>query len=204
MVWVFGVYYEASIGCVTAIIVILLLIWKWRLLQSRFDKVISVFLLVFSSFICFGYRANAFSILPALFIVVWLREKKFFVRTAIICSIFLGFVCSSFIPKALNINTMSSYAAGFAWEIVSTIQSMDAENKEKYNNYLDDIFGEGATAKAVKNSSYNEQGSSINSRFNDSHQREVYVNYFLAFMEFMVVFRRPWIMYLLCLILILI
>lgn len=273
VMWAFGVYYEASVGCVTAIFIMLLIIWKWRVLQTRFDKIISLLLMIFSSFICFGYRANAFSILPIIFIIVFLREKKIFARTVIICSIIIGFVCSSSIPKALNINTMSSYAAGFVWEIISIIQSMDSEKQEEYIGYLDDIFGDGATATAVQNNSYNEQGSNINPMFNspinsgaisspgnslkiikryvrlalnepvyflkmrwefishslginkpinmfeynynrwdrmnefgfnDSHPREVYVNYFLAFMEFMVVLRRPWIMYLICLILILI
>ena len=40
--------------------------------------------------------------------------------------------------------------------------------------------------------------------FNDSPQRERFVNLFHAFMEFMVIFRRPWILYLVSLILILI
>ena len=206
-------------------------------------------------------------------IIIWLREKQFLNRMLLIVSIILGFMGTSIVPALLNINTMSSYAAGFAWEMVSTIQSMEENKKEKYISYLDDIFGEGATAMAVQNNRYKEQNAGITSLFNspinttsisssgsslkiikkyvnlaleepksflqmkwefvshslgigkpinmfeynynragqmnefgfnDSSQREAYVNYFLAFMEFMVVFRRPWILYLVCLILILI
>ena len=273
VIWAFSIYYEASVGCVTAILAMLLLIWKWRVLQSVFDKVITIILLIFSSFVCFGYRANAFSIIPVIFIIVLLREKKIFSRLAIMVSVFLGFIGTFLVPAILNINTMSSYSAGFAWEIVSTIQSMDTEKQEEYKNYLDDIFGEGSTKAAIHVSIYDEQEATINPMFespinpvnisaegnsaklikkyvklavnepkaflkmkwefishtlgiekpinlfeynynrgeqmdeygfNDSPQRERFVNLFHAFMEFMVIFRRPWILYLVSLILILI
>ena len=64
VLWAFGVYYEASVGCVTAIMGILLLVWKWDSLSSYFDKIITIVLLIFSSYVCLGYRANAFTIIP--------------------------------------------------------------------------------------------------------------------------------------------
>lgn len=273
VLWAFGVYYEAGVGCAVSIFAILMLIWKWKMLSNRFDKIITIAILTLSSFLCFGYRANAFSILPAVLMIIWFREKKMAVRAALMASVIIGFLGSAAVPRLLNVNTMSSYAAGFAWETVSVIQSMDADQKESYMHYLDDIFGEGATAAAVCSSSYQEQGSSINPLFyspinseaislpgnslklikkyfrlafmepkaffrmkwefishslgigkpinmfeydynrwdrmnefgfNDSHPRKVYVNYYLAFMEFMVVFRRPWMLYVLCLLLILV
>lgn len=269
----FGIYYEAGVGCAVAIMLILLLIWKWNKVQTRFDKIVFVLLLTFASFVCFGYRANAFSIIPALAVIIWLREKRFFSRVFLAGSILLGFVCSFIGPAILSINPMSSYAAGFAWEIVSTVQTMDSEKQKEYICCLDDLFGEGATAAALKVSTYNEQESTIVSMFNtpissrplsapgvsteiikryfnlainepipflkmkcefishslgigkpinmaeydynrwnqmddysfnDSCQRIIFVNYFLAFMEFMEVFRRPWILYSICLVLILI
>lgn len=274
VLWAFGVYYEASIGCVAAIMGILLLIWKWDSLTSGFDKAVTVILLIFSSFICFGYRANAFTIIPAIIIIVILKERKVMRTIVITCSIIIGFMLTLIVPKVLNIDTMSSHAGAFVWEMISTIQVMDDEKQTQYIDYLDDIFGEGVTAVAVKNNTFTEEGSSINSiwwgnpfesidvsepdntkqivhkyfhliktepgtyikvkwefvahslglnqplrvaeyyynrsnammqfGFNDCRQRQIFVDYFLAFIEFMVVFRIPWIMFLTALILILV
>lgn len=66
------------------------------------------------------------------------------------------------VPKALNIDTMSSYAGFINWEMVSTIQSMDEEKQSQYITYLDDVFGKEATATAVANNSYTGEYSSIN------------------------------------------
>lgn len=273
VMWAFGVYYEASVGSAIAMLAILLLIWKWGALHNRFDKVVTVALLVIFSFVCFGYRANAFSIIPAVIIIILLRQKKLVARLLLCVSVLFGFIVSAVFPSLLNIRVLPSYSAGFAWEIVSTIQSMEYDKQCEYIDYLDDLFGDGATAVAVQNNSYDEQGSSINGMFNspitsmaisesnnstmlirryvklalhepmlfikmkwefvshslgigkpvnmfeyyyqpwdpdnefglnDSHQREFYVDYFLAFMEFNSIIRRPWIMYLLGLALILI
>ena len=267
VLWAYSVYYEASVGCVTAVIVMLLLIWKWRCLSTRFDKVLSLLLLVFASFVCFGYRANAFSIIPVVIVIIFLREKQLVSRLLLTVAIILGLTGTMTIPILLRIDTMSSYSAGFAWEIVSTIQSMDQEKQDEYIQYLDDLFGDGATAEAVKvnglasinpmfKSPINQitvssQGNSakVISRyfelalkepeaflknklkfisfslgisrpiymaeydynrwkmmnsfgFNDSFARQTFVNGFNGYMEFMRVFRRPWIMYVFCLVLI--
>ena len=34
VMWAYGVYYEAGVGCVTAIMIMLILIWKWNKLPS--------------------------------------------------------------------------------------------------------------------------------------------------------------------------
>lgn len=162
VMWAFGVFYEASVGCVTAILCLILLIWKWEQMQSRFDKIFTCLLIIISSYICFGYRANAFTILPALILIILIKYRNRIRSLVMIGSIFLGFLFTSLIPKMLNINTMSSYAAGFAWEIVSTIQTMDSEKQAEYADYLDDIFGSGSTQQAIDNSHYIEQNAHIN------------------------------------------
>ncbi len=273
VMWAYGVYYEAGVGCVTAMLIMILLIWKWNKIQTRFDKIISVLVLTLASFVCFGYRANAFSILPILFLIIWVKEKKSYSRIVLSGSILMGFIVSFISPAILNIHPMSSYSAGYAWEIVSMVQSMDSNKKSEYITYLDDLYGEGATAAAVQLSTFNEQKSTINPMFdspinsyalsasgnsaelisryiklavdepsvfikvkwelvshtlginkpinlfefdydrwnvmneygfNDSWQRKTFICYFLGFMEFMEIFRRPWILYLTCLILILV
>jgi len=274
VLWAYGVYYEASIGCVSAIIGILLIIWKWDYLRSSFDKAVSIILLVFSSFICFGYRANAFTILPVLILIIFLKEKKKAKSVLLSAGITFGLLLSWGIPKALHINTMSSYAGAFVWESISTIQEMNPTKKAEYSTYFDDIFGKGVTATALARNSYKSIGSSINSIwwgkpfrtndvsnrkksrevlrkylsliknepatyfkvkfrfitntlgigtpiklaeynynrnnnmgkgdfvFNDSAQRLAFVNYFLAFMAYMEIFRMPWLLFLIALALI--
>ena len=100
---------------------ILLLVWKWDSLSSYFDKIITIVLLIFSSYVCLGYRANAFTIIPILILIVILKERKVIKSTMIICSICIGTIMALAVPKALNIDTMSSYAGSLIWEMVSTI-----------------------------------------------------------------------------------
>ena len=88
--------------------------------------------------------------------------KKISVKLILIGCLAFGFYFTSLIPKLLNIDTMSSYAGSFVWEIVSIIQSMDDEKKSNYSNYLDDIFGENTTQIAIQNNTYKEENSSIN------------------------------------------
>lgn len=274
VVWNFGVYYEPSVGCVTAILFIILLIWKWDTIENKFDKIITFGLLMFLSYICFGYRANAFTIIPILILLVILRTKMKKSKVIVTLAVIMGFVMTSIIPKILNIDTMSSWSGSYIWEIVSTIQTMDAEGKAEYIDYLDDIFGEGVTAEALNNNSYTEYDSSINPiwwgrpfdigevskpentkrilskyieliekepevylkvkwdfishtlgisqplrmaeyhynnsdnmgeyGFNDSGPRKKFVKYFLSYIEYMKIFRMPWVMFLAGLILILV
>lgn len=268
VLWAYGVYYEAGVGCITAIMMLLLIIWKWSVLESTFDKIITFILLVFSSFVCFGYRANAFVIIPALLLIIILKERKAFRVFMFFGSVCVGLLLSVFVPSALKINTMSSYAGAFIWETVSTIQSMDEVKQKEYSTYFDDIFGEGVTAAALEKNTYDKYDSSINPilwgnafdideistrensadvlkkyfelivnepgsyigvkwefishtlginkplkfaeynynrdnrmgtglySFNDSKPRRIYVDSFILFMEYMEIFRKPWILFL--------
>lgn len=262
----YSIYQEASVVCAAAIMAILMLIWKWNEFQIKADKIITLILLLFLSFLAFGYRANAFTILPVLLAAIFIKQRKRSVEGgAIAAVIFAGFLMVSAIPKALHINTMSSYIGGFIWEIISVIQTMDEEDQQEYRGYLDDIFGKGITATAVEQSTYKEYHSDINSiwwgnpfdinevsrkenvravlkkyallmkeepgaffktkgrfvahsmginmplrfvayphnewdcmqdyDFNDSRVRRTFVEYINCYMEFMCVFRRPWIMF---------
>ncbi len=56
VIWAYGVYYEASVGCITAVMAIVLLIWKWDVLESYFDKTVTILLLIIASYICFGFQ----------------------------------------------------------------------------------------------------------------------------------------------------
>ena len=64
VIWAYGVYYEASVGCVTAIMTMILLIYKYQKIEKTMDKIFTITLLVFATFIALGYRANAFTVVP--------------------------------------------------------------------------------------------------------------------------------------------
>ena len=64
--------------------------------------------------------------------VNWKMVKKVWTTVAIM----VGFVLVLATPKVLNIDTMSSSMAGFVWEILTTIDNMEAEKKEEYIDYL--------------------------------------------------------------------
>lgn len=163
VIWAYGVYYEASVGCISAIMAMILLIYKYRKIEKRTDRIFTLVLFVFVTFIAFGYRANAFTIIPFLCFSIFLLYKKISIKMILMGCLMVGFYLTSLVPKLLNIDTMSSYAGSFVWEIVSTIQSMDDEKKVKYIDYLDDIFGENTTEIALEKNTYTEEDSSINS-----------------------------------------
>ena len=268
----YSVYFEAGVGCATGIMSLCLLIWKWNDIDHLQDQILTVLFFIGCSFIVFGFRANAFTVLPVFFVEVFLNKKNRKKSFPILVSIFLGLWLTSMIPKILNVNTMSSYAAGFLWETISVIQEMDEEKQKEYLAFVDDIFGEGITKKALEANVYDTPKASINHLmevisadaiskqenaekilkkylelirletwaysktkwkfisqtmgirypinnleydynrwdnmgtfgFNDSRQRAVFVDYFNSYMEYMRIFRMPWLLYIwaLCLIIV--
>lgn len=158
----FGVFYEPGVGTVTAILAIIGLLWHWNKFEIKFDKIITILLLALLSFVCFGYRTNSLTIVPVLFGMILWRERALLKRIILSLSIISGILLTIIVPKALNVDTMSSYVASFIWEMVSVIQNLPDEKKTKYVNYLDDIFGENTTQEAVKNNTFYQEKSSIN------------------------------------------
>ena len=131
------------IFCVTGIVAFLLMLDYVKIKKNKLDKVIEILLLTLFSFIIFGYRANAFTIIPVLIIYIFTIKtettKKFLVTGALI----LGIIFLNLFNLVFNIKILSSESAGFVWEIIRVIQNMEPEKREKYENYLDEICGEG-------------------------------------------------------------
>ena len=149
-----GVFYEAGVGCLTGIIFLILnLIYSERL-NNRLDIAIWVFLLCFWSFVCFGYRANAITILPALLLIIWHLSIKKSEKLLAIIAVIIGLLATILLPKLLRIDTMSSGTAGIAWEIVMSIKDMPKEEQIYYSNFLDDIGGDGSTIEAINSINY--------------------------------------------------
>ena len=144
-----AIYYEAGVGCVIGIVIMVLILLSEEE-KTRIDQVLDILFLIMASFIVFGYRANAFTIIPVIlvYIIVQIREKMRKIWTTV--AIIVGFSLVLAVPKVLNIDTMSSSMAGFVWEMLTTIDNMEPEKREEYIDYLDDFGKAGITERAVE------------------------------------------------------
>ena len=152
MIWCVSIYYEAGIGCVTGICALVLILDNIDVEKSRTDTIIEYMLIVFFSFVTFGYRANAFTIIPVLLAFIITTKTKVKIKILSVSMIFIGILFTSIVPLVLNINTMSSVSAGFVWEVLTSIQSLEPEKQELYSDYFDDIGGAGSTIDALQRS----------------------------------------------------
>lgn len=145
-----AVYYEAGVGCVIGIVCLVLILTSEKKEMTHIDKGIEVMLLLLASFVTFGYRANAFTILPVLVIYIIVQNWSTIRKSLVTFTICVGFLLVLVVPKILNIDTMSSSMAGFVWEILTTIDTMEPEKKEEYIDFLDEFGEEGITKRAVE------------------------------------------------------
>lgn len=145
-----AIYYEAGVGCVIGIVLMVLVLTSMVKEKNYLDRIIDIFLLVMASFVTFGYRANAFTILPIIFIYIFIQKcevaKKIWATVALIT----GFIMVLIVPKVLNVDTMSSSIAGFVWEMLTTIDAMEPEKKAEYIDFLDEFGEPGITERAVE------------------------------------------------------
>lgn len=150
VVYCTATYYEAGIGCVTGIILLMVALSQLKLTNS-FDKYVQLIGIASSCFIIFGYRINAFTIIPVVLVSIFFlyrKNKKQLLLIAI--SFMIGFFSVSWFTNWLHIKTTMSSAEAFSWEIVTAIQSMPEKDRGSYLTYLDDIYGDGATEKAIE------------------------------------------------------
>lgn len=145
-----SVYYEAGIGCVSSLVFLVLIVWERKTLENIIDKIALIVLTILFSFMSFGYRANAFTVLPVIILLIFLWNQRKRIKVILLSSIMLGLVLVNVVPKWLAVDTMSSASGGFVWEIITTIQNMDWRKQAEYIDYLDNIGGSGATAYAVQ------------------------------------------------------
>ena len=142
MIWCASVFYEPGIGCVSGIAALVLLLDSVQIEKSKLDRIIEALLIVLFSFVTFGYRANAFTIIPVIVVYVLILQCSRMKKLIALTSLFVGFILIPIFAKLFCIDTMSSVSAGFTWEILTVIQRFDLEKQEQYINYLDEI-GEG-------------------------------------------------------------
>lgn len=148
-----SVYYEANVGSLIGLIMLVLLFRRCGAEKSRTDRGIEFCLTAFASLVTFGYRTNALTVLPVLILYLILSAKK---RRAgkllALCALVLGIGLTWAIPKAFQVIGESNASTGFVWEMLTTIQRMDEKDRTEYLDYLDDLGGEGATLEALESS----------------------------------------------------
>lgn len=145
-----AIYYEAGVGCVIGISVMLLVLMSRSKENVWLDKLISICMLVLASFITFGYRANAFTIMPVIFVYIFIQKWEALKKIYTVIAVIVGFVMVLVVPKILNVDTMSSSMTGFVWEILTTIDAMGPEKREEYIDFLDEFGAPGITERAVE------------------------------------------------------
>ena len=126
-----AIYYEAGVGCVVGMVMMVLILLSEEAEKTKLDRVIEILLLIAASFVTFGYRANAFTILPVLLVYIFMKNQQMVKKVWTTVAIMVGFVLVLAAPKVLNIDTMSSSMAGFVWEILTTIDNMELEKKRR-------------------------------------------------------------------------
>ena len=155
LIYGMSVYYEAGIGCVTGIVGLMLLLRRTGEEKYTGDRIVSFLLAAFFSFVIFGYRTNALTIVPVL-VFYLLRRKpernRKGTRRLTLLAVVLGLICTRAVPWVFDVHSMSTATTGIVWEMLTAIQRMDPEDQEKYGDYLDEIGGEGSTRAALATS----------------------------------------------------
>lgn len=142
-----SVYHETGIGVVIGLSGLLVLLNAGQEGMSLPDKLLYFFLITLASFVAFGFRANTFTVMPVLLLIVFLRQGGRPHKILCAACLFLGLFLNSLFPRLLRIDTMSSVSLGFVWEMGENIASMSGTDYERNKDYLDDLFGEGATGR---------------------------------------------------------
>lgn len=149
LIFCVSVYYEAGIGCVTGTVFLLLILLSAKTEKKGADRAIELSLLVFFSFVTYGYRANAFTMIPVFAAAILLANDKMRKKAVMMTAMAFGISLIPISARLLRIDTMSSASAGFVWEILTVIQHLEPERQSGYMEYLDEVGGPGSTAVAL-------------------------------------------------------
>lgn len=159
LIYGMAVYYEAGIGCVTGIAGLILLFRRAGEEKSRGDRVIEFLLVMLFSFITFGYRTNALTIVPVLVFSLLRLKATGKIKSLTLLAMVLGLFWTKGLPWIFDVRSLSTASAGIVWEMLTVIQRMPAEEQEAYQDYLDEIGGEGSTMIALETSTEDTAGN---------------------------------------------
>ena len=149
-----SVYYEANIGSLIGMIVLILLFRKVQIPKPRMERVAEFLMISFATFITVGYRTNALTVLPVLLVYLY-RNRALRRKILPVLALAVGLILVWLVPWCFGVIGESNMNTGFVWEMITTIQRMDPADRAAYLDYLDDIGGDGATEAAVQSSNEN-------------------------------------------------
>lgn len=152
LVYGVSVYYEANIGSLVGIIGLLLLFRDAGEEKTGKEQAVEFLLVALSAFVAFGYRTNALTVVPVLVVWLWRETKGKAKRWLPLCAMAAGLALVWLVPWAFGVQSQSNGTTGFVWEMITTIQRMDADSQAEYADYLDEIGGEGATQALLESS----------------------------------------------------
>ncbi len=159
LIYGMSVYYEAGIGCVTGIAGLILLLLRIGDEKGRGDRVIEFLLTMFFSYVTFGYRTNALTIVPVLVYFLLRLKAAGKVKRLAALALALGLFWTKALPWIFDIHSMSTASTGIVWEMLTAIQRMPAEERAEYEDYLDGIGGPGSTRGALATSTEDTAGN---------------------------------------------
>ena len=159
VVYGMSVYYEAGVGCVTGLAALMLLFRRAGDPKEAGDRALELLLVALSSFVTFGYRTNALTVVPVLafFLIRAGAERRR--KALMLASLVLGLAMTKAVPWLFDVHSLSTASAGIVWEMIMTIQRMAPEDREKYADFLDEIGGEGSTRAALEITTDNSAGT---------------------------------------------
>lgn len=149
-----SIFSDPAIGSMIGFNLLFLTCWSaWK--QENEEWRHSVFLFafsLFSSYLFFGYRQNAVSVLPVFilfYVYAYIRKNRHIKWMLGLCGCLLSLVLVSLTPTMMSIQPLNSASAGLVWDTLSTINRMPEEKRNQYLTYYDDISGEGETERAL-------------------------------------------------------
>ncbi len=149
LIWGMAVYLEAGIGCVTGIAALMILLRRAAEPKARGDRAQGFLLVPFFSFVTFGYRTNALTIVPPLAFFALRRKEARRQGARWLLAMACGLAMTAGVPWLFGVHSDSTASAGIVWETLTAIQRMPAGDRERYSDYLDEIGGEGSTRVAL-------------------------------------------------------
>lgn len=153
----FSVYLEMSVGCVTALLALLMLLLKTDHEQisawPRRKKILYWCAAFFLYFCVLGFRQNALTLLPVLLFAAWRAGRAAKTKLPLLLhgsAIAASFLLILALPGLLRFgfrHGTGSMTAGILWETVSMLEYL--QDDPAYHGMLDYLAGEGSTEGAV-------------------------------------------------------
>lgn len=140
-------YYEIAVGCAIGVAALVLLLTIDESKLKPLDKILQALLIAFSGYVTFGFRYNAFTMIPVFVVLAYFFQRSMRGKIVAIVVLFLGLLFVAVIPKFLNIKPLSRSCDGFIWKMGTTFARMPPEKYERNKCYLDDFFGDGSTER---------------------------------------------------------